>query len=161
MNNIVEKIYVGARFDRLVVIEERKTGNKKVKVRCDCGVEKYVWYKCLVGAEIRSCGCLRRTSGMTRKEYMKQYQRKWQLSRREKYFEGKVCAKCESVERLELDHIDPTIKKYEPRALWGMSEANPNRIAELAKCQILCHDCHKEKTKEDRKRLKWGTKKEY
>src|SRR5689334_20084212 len=80
-------------------------------------------------------------------EQKREYQRQWVAARRAEYFEGKSCAVCGSTEQLELDHIHPDEKKYSPAALWGMSEKNPNRIAELAKCQVLCFDHHKEKTK--------------
>lgn len=77
----------------------------------------------------------------------REYQRQWIAKRRAKYFENKCCVICGSTEDLELDHIDPDKKKYMPAALWGMSDKNPNKIAELAKCQVLCKIHHKEKTK--------------
>ena len=46
------------------------------------------------------------------------------------------------VERLEVDHIDPTTKVS--HRLWSYSVAR--RDDELAKCQVLCHACHAEKT---------------
>lgn len=79
-------------------------------------------------------------------EQKKEYQRKWQAARRAKFFEDKVCVVCGSTARLELDHINPEEKRYNPAALWGMSETNPNRIAEIEKCQVLCYEHHKEKT---------------
>jgi hypothetical protein len=57
------------------------------------------------------------------------------------------CCKCGSWERLEVDHRNPEEKHLNPRALWSLSPQNPRRIAELAKCQVLCHECHKEKTR--------------
>lgn len=80
-------------------------------------------------------------------EQKREYQRKWLLARRADFFADKVCVVCGSDESLELDHIDPSQKKYNPVALWGMSKTNPNRIAELEKCQVLCETHHKEKTK--------------
>ena len=73
----------------------------------------------------------------------REYQRKWQAKRRKSFFEGKSCAKCGSTERLELDHIDPTAKTS--HNVWSWSKKN--RDTELKKCQILCHGCHKEKTR--------------
>src|SRR5690606_6455903 len=84
--------------------------------------------------------------GYKDKEKQREYQRKWVSKRREEYFADKACAGCGSKESLELDHIDPKTKKYNPSSLWGMAKDNPNRIAELKKCQILCEECHKKKT---------------
>jgi hypothetical protein len=82
------------------------------------------------------------------KEKQREFQKAWRTKRRLAYFEGKSCVVCGSTESLELDHIDPSQKKYNPAAIWGMSDDNPNKIAELAKCQVLCLVHHKEKTKQ-------------
>lgn len=42
--------------------------------------------------------------------------------------------------------MDPTAKEVNPRELWSLAEANPRRVAELAKCQVLCRRCHAEKS---------------
>ena len=77
------------------------------------------------------------------------YQKDWLLDRRLAWIDsqGGMCVKCGSTERLEVDHIDPSTKSLNPRHLWSLSESNPERIEELAKCQILCYVCHKKKTK--------------
>lgn len=62
-------------------------------------------------------------------------------ARRAAYFEGKWCFACGSREDLELDHVDP-LEKIDHR-IWSWAEAR--RLAELAKCQVLCHACHIEK----------------
>lgn len=77
---------------------------------------------------------------------MRTYKREWIAKRRADYFEGKACVKCGSVVKLELDHIDPTLKVHD--AIWSWSRER--REAELAKCQVLCHDCHLNKTAMDR-----------
>lgn len=70
------------------------------------------------------------------------------------FFEGKSCVKCGVTESLELDHIDPE-QKTEHR-IWTWSPER--RESELAKCQVLCTDCHKEKTSAERAaRVKCGT----
>jgi 5-methylcytosine-specific restriction endonuclease McrA len=80
-------------------------------------------------------------------EQKREYQRKWIAARRSEYFEDKSCAVCGSTDSLELDHKNPEDKALSPAALWSMSRDNPKRIAELAKCQVLCSEHHKEKTK--------------
>jgi hypothetical protein len=60
---------------------------------------------------------------------------------------GNKCAYCGSNKRLEIDHIDRKTKKYNPTRFW----LYPKILAEeLPKCQILCHACHKEKTRLER-----------
>lgn len=80
-----------------------------------------------------------------RKEYLRNYQREWMRKRRQAFFSGKVCANCGGNDRLELDHVDPSQKWR--HAVW--SYADERRSAEIAKCQVLCHSCHWEKTKHD------------
>lgn len=76
----------------------------------------------------------------------RKYQREWLKARKDAYFaENGPCIKCGSNENLELDHIDPS--KKTTHRIWSWSEAR--RLHELAKCQILCSSCHKEKTKKD------------
>lgn len=64
----------------------------------------------------------------------------------------------DSSEKLELDHIDPSTRVS--HAVW--SWAKNRREEELAKCQVLCHDCHVKKTnKETYKPRKHGTVTKY
>lgn len=60
---------------------------------------------------------------------------------------GGACVNCGSTERLEIDHIDPSTKTREIAGIWTCSIAT--RVAELAKCQILCRTCHEIKTKSE------------
>lgn len=71
-----------------------------------------------------------------------EYQRIWIADRRKAFFAGKCCAKCGSTYRLELDHTDPAQKVS--HRIWSWSAKRRNE--ELAKCQVLCCDCHLEKT---------------
>lgn len=73
---------------------------------------------------------------------MRQYQREWIARRRATWFKGKVCVDCGSVERLEIDHVDPETKIA--NSIWSWSEARRN--AELAKCVVRCRPCHWTKT---------------
>ena len=84
---------------------------------------------------------------------MREYQREWMRKRRESFFEGKSCARCGSTERLELDHIDRSTKLLNPARLWSLSDSNPVKSTELAKCQVLCSDCHLEKTIAEKKAI--------
>lgn len=68
---------------------------------------------------------------------------------------GDKCSKCGSTDRLEFDHIDPATKV---RPLMRLALAKPSKWeAELAKCQVLCHECHWDKTRQDRSLVKGGT----
>lgn len=61
---------------------------------------------------------------------------------------GGKCAKCEVTQNLEFDHIDWRTKIFLITTNWYIED----RVlfeAELAKCQLLCHSCHKIKTARD------------
>ena len=75
-----------------------------------------------------------------------EYQRRWMAARREEWIQsrGGKCAKCGSTDKLEVDHIDPSDKRWNPSKIWSRNEQD--RFDELAKCQVLCFDCHKDKT---------------
>jgi len=62
---------------------------------------------------------------------------------------GGKCVKCGVTERLQFDHIHPKNKSFEitKRLLMGDKEKFQE---ELDKCQLLCYDCHLEKTKQSR-----------
>lgn len=71
--------------------------------------------------------------------------RAWHLARyhqrRTEFFADKACKECGAKTDLELDHIDPTLKKRRgDHRLWTWSAAR--REAEIAKCQVLCKPCH-------------------
>lgn len=81
-------------------------------------------------------------------EAKREYQRNWLKARRAKAVEalGGSCVKCGGDDRLEFDHIDPTLKSYSVSRLWSRSWTAI--WSEVAKCQLLCFTCHKSKTKE-------------
>jgi len=85
-------------------------------------------------------------------EAKKQYQREWMAARRAEgiaYLGGK-CVSCGSKKDLQIDHKDS--KKKISHRIWSWAE--PKRKAELDKCQLLCIDCHKKKTKENEEALR-------
>src|SRR5258708_9467541 len=57
----------GVRFGRLIALERAgdKWGNVIWRCRCDCGNEKFVQIRYLIGGNTKSCGCMKRgpTSG--------------------------------------------------------------------------------------------------
>ena len=57
------------------------------------------------------------------------------------------CVKCGSKERLELDHINPEEKEWNPKRSMCSKNLSEKFWKEINKCQLLCYDCHKEKTK--------------
>jgi len=79
---------------------------------------------------------------MATPEAQREYQRQWVARRRAEFFADKECVKCGSTDRLELDHIDPEAKVS--HRIWSWSAAR--REVEIAKCQVLCHECHLFKT---------------
>lgn len=83
-----------------------------------------------------------------------QYKLRWTAERRATWFAGKRCVRCGSTESLQLDHVDP-LRKVDHR-IWNW--ATERREVELAKCQPLCEECHKDKTRsEQRARVAHGT----
>lgn len=68
--------------------------------------------------------------------------------------ENGPCVICSSSMKLEVDHVDPSQKVS--HNVWSWSEER--RAKELAKCQVLCERCHKEKTKREKQAvLRHGT----
>lgn len=78
------------------------------------------------------------------REAYRAYHRTYMRKRRQEWFADKACIRCGSRNALELDHIDPSIKVT--HKVWSWTKAR--RDMELAKCQALCHACHKAKTTE-------------
>ncbi len=83
------------------------------------------------------------------KEQTRQYNRERHQERRAKYIEmlGGVCTRCGSTEQLEFDHVDPMEKRYTVSAYFKGKE--DRHEAEIMKCQLLCKQCHVDKSIED------------
>lgn len=91
------------------------------------------------------------------KQYLHEYSKTYHQSRYAtriaemvKYLGGK-CVECGTINRLEFDHIDPSTKEFSITRKWNRkwSILEP----ELKKCQLLCYDCHKERTAMQRRGL--------
>ena len=91
------------------------------------------------------------------KEQHKEYMRVWCAKNRAAYMAGKSCVQCGSTNSLEVDHVDPEQKVTHRIWSWSLQR----RLAELAKCQILCTDCHKVKTRAQRPVPEHGTVSRY
>ena len=88
---------------------------------------------------------------MATREAQREYQNSWVQARRAKWLsENGPCVLCGSDLDLQVDHIDPATKEIHVATLWGMSEKNPKRVAELAKCRVLCAECHLVKSKTEK-----------
>ena len=65
---------------------------------------------------------------------------------------GGKCVKCGTTENLEVDHVNPEDKTLRISSMW--LRKHDSIMEELDKCQLLCHDCHKQKTREEKDRVK-------
>ncbi len=84
--------------------------------------------------------------------YMNEYMKRRYVERRNLAFEflGGECNWCGSKMALEIDHVDQPTKAVKLNKLWNISLKK--FYDELQYCQLLCNDCHKEKTKKDMSR---------
>lgn len=78
-------------------------------------------------------------------EYMREYMKNRYAARRAEAIAvlGGKCVQCQTTSDLEIDHIDPSQKSYSMSKILNRSKALVE--SELAKCQILCHECHVDK----------------
>src|SRR4051794_14670277 len=60
---------------------------------------------------------------------------------------GGKCSRCDSIVRLEIDHIDRADKSFTLGKMWSLSTKKLE--LELKKCQLLCKSCHSKKTMKD------------
>ena len=86
----------------------------------------------------------------TREEYnayMRDYMLRRYHKRREEAFKllGGYCVRCGNEDNLEVDHIDPRAKAFDIFSrTWSMPHVK--FLAEIAKCQLLCRACHRDKS---------------
>lgn len=76
------------------------------------------------------------------KQYHREYNKMWREKRRQEYFTDKKCKQCDETDYriLVTHHVNPDTKVK--GGMWTWSEKRRN--AELAKCIVLCKDCHTE-----------------
>jgi len=86
-------------------------------------------------------------------EAKKKYQREWIARKRANWLaEHGPCVKCGSWDTLEIDHVNPEEKSF--KISWSRKKEILDK--ELQKCQVLCENCHLEKTKKDLHNLNFG-----
>jgi 5-methylcytosine-specific restriction endonuclease McrA len=77
----------------------------------------------------------------------REFNRRWIAERKATWIKKNgPCVKCGSDKDLEVDHIDPATKTSHNVWSWTLERRN----AELVKCQVLCYECHLNKTIEFR-----------
>jgi 5-methylcytosine-specific restriction endonuclease McrA len=84
------------------------------------------------------------------REYHRKYSQAYYHQKRQEYAAllGGKCARCPSIEGLQFDHIDWRAKSFAMGKLLSVSK--DVALAELKKCQLLCHPCHVVKNRSDR-----------
>lgn len=67
------------------------------------------------------------------------------------YLHDKACARCGTSDArvLEFDHIDPATKSFSIARGIASTLSWERILVEIAKCQILCANCHKIKTAQE------------
>jgi len=64
------------------------------------------------------------------------------------YLSNKCCVDCgeNDIRVLELDHIDPSSKRFNISQAVRLGFSWNDVLAEIKKCRILCANCHKKRT---------------
>ena len=78
---------------------------------------------------------------------VREYHRRYYYKRRQKLIDilGDRCEWCGTSDNLQFDHVDPDLKEFDISE--NLTASNGRVRRELAKCQLLCRDCHMEKTR--------------
>ena len=81
--------------------------------------------------------------GYASKRKQREYQRRWIAARRAAWFKvHNVCSSCGTTSELEIHHLKPELKI--DHKVWSWS--TKRRDEELAKCVVLCRECHDDVT---------------
>jgi hypothetical protein len=86
-----------------------------------------------------------------RRAYSREYTKRYIANLRAAWIaeQGDKCNYCATTQGpFDIDHINRALKTHKVTRLWFMNKAT--RDAELAKCQVLCKPCHKQKTRYER-----------
>lgn len=78
-------------------------------------------------------------------DHLDALQKRVQSRRKQWFIDNGPCRRCGSITDLQVDHIDPSKKISHRIWHWG----DKRRLEELSKCQVLCVECHKKKTRKD------------
>ena len=75
-------------------------------------------------------------------EYMRVYMKRRYYEKRQIFTDalGGKCEKCGGRNNLEFDHVNPDAKSFTIGKGW--STTDDRLIAEIAKCRLLCKECH-------------------
>lgn len=86
-----------------------------------------------------------------------EYHRLYHYKRRQKIIDhlGGECVVCGATTDLHFDHVDPAKKSFDIGR--NITLSNPDVVAELAKCQLLCRTHHHEKTAKENSGFTHGT----
>ena len=68
-----------------------------------------------------------------------------------KSYLGDCCVECGSKERLELDHINPSLKDPHTWKRCTITRSREDLLKEMDNLRILCHSCHVKHTALQRK----------
>lgn len=87
---------------------------------------------------------------MASSHYMAKYMAERRRNRRKQLIEmlGGKCVRCGSTDNLEFDHIIPATKSFTISSAKALDGPWERLLEEAAKCQLLCSECHRRKTKE-------------
>lgn len=81
-------------------------------------------------------------------ENMAEYMRNRRATRRNAIINllGGECTECSSKENLEINHIDRSLKSFTLSGK-GLDKKWETVLTEVNKCELLCKECHLEKTR--------------
>lgn len=93
------------------------------------------------------------------KEAFREYRRDWRNRNKalvNEFLSSHPCVRCgfSDIRALEFDHIDRTAKTAMVKRLANGTPSWKRLSAEISKCQVLCANCHRIKTIEERDYMK-------
>lgn len=110
---------------------------------------------------VRSCFSCKSMETTDRKEYNQVWQKQRNIKVKQfifNYLSNNPCVKCgeTDVMVLEFDHMVAEQKSFNLGRAHMQAKMNIDTLAkEIAKCQVLCSNCHKRKTAQEQKSWRW------